>query len=264
MFNTLRTAGYARTLNLFVLVVFTALLWTLAFLMLGNFGSGGSAALAYWTTTGFAAALTLLVAFRFGQRITVRLRRVFHPPAPVHIDVDGVHQSISHEAGVDLKWEDIRLVQHKGAAHLIRGADKGQKIEISTQLEGHETASSFLKFAFLLRQEIGDNWRGLLTEVEARLEGPGFHFHYDRDRTNTVFINNLGIRHSSADGVESHMSWDLMRDSTMEAQKDQLRFRHTGTRTSIVIPRGTDSDDVVEELIRWALHTAPDFSHTSP
>lgn len=263
VFSTLRTEGYAKTLRLFVLIVLSVLVWTLALLMVRNSGSGAGETIGVWAVIGFALTLTLLTALRVGQRLTWLAQRLFHRPVAFHIDLDGIHQSGPQKAAVDLTWADIRLIQHKGASHLIRGVDKRQKVEISTQLEGHETASSFLKFVFLLRQEIGDNWRGLLTEVEARLEGPGFHFHYDRDRTNTVFINSQGIRHSSADGIESDMPWDLLRESVVDVQKDQLRFRHKGSRTSIAIPRGTDSDDVIEELIRWALHVAPDFSHTS-
>lgn len=238
MFDTLRAAGYSKTLKLFILVVSTILAWTLALLMQGNWDAGLVATLVKWATTGIALSLTVLTAWRMAQRVITGIQRRFHKPLAVRVDLEGVRQSGSDKADIALKWEDIRLIQHKGAAHLIRGTDKGQKIEISTRLEGHESASSFLKFAFLLRQEIGDGWRGLLTEVKARLEGPGFHFHYDRDRTNTVFINSRGIRHSSAGGVESEMSWELMRGSVMDVQRDQLRFRHTGTKTAITIPRG--------------------------
>lgn len=264
MFDTLRVPGYAKTLKFFFLIVSTALVWILALLMLGNWESGIGATTAKWALTGIALSLTLLAVLRIGQRALSGLRHRFHRPLAVRIDLEGVHQSGAEEPGAYLKWEDIRLVQHKSASHMIRGTDKAKKIEISTRLEGHRAASSFLKFVFVLRQEVGDDWRGLLTEVRARLEGPGFHFHYDRDRTNTVFINSKGIRHTSADGVESEMTWGLLRESVMDEQKNHLRFRHTGTKTSIALPRGTDSDDIIEELIRWGLHTAPDFSHTSP
>lgn len=260
MFETLAKAGYAKTLKLFVLVVLTSLMWFLALLILSNSGSGVGATVALWSLTGVAMTLSVLVAVRLVQRITSGIRQMFHTPLGVRVDVDGVHQSGAADRDVDLKWEDIRLIQHRGLTHTIRGADKNQRIEISTRLEGHAAVSSFLKFAFLLRQEAGDEWNGLLGEVQARLAGTGFHFHYDSDRTNTVFIDNQGIKHSSADGVEAEMSWKEMRQSSLERQKDQLRFRHKGSKSSLAIPRGTDSDDIIEELIRWALHAAPDFS----
>lgn len=260
MFETLEKADFVKTLKLFILVVLTPLMWFLALLILSNSGSGAGATLALWGVTGVAMTLSVLVVVRLVQRIASGIRQMFHTPLGVRIDGDGVHQSGAADQDVDLKWEDIRIIQHKGLSHTIRGADKSQRIEISTRLEGHAAVSSFLKFAFLLRQEAGEDWNGLLHEVQARLAGTGFHFHYDSDRTNTVFIDNQGIKHSSGDGVEAEMSWQEMRQSSLERQKDHLHFRHKGSKSSLAIPRGTDSDDIIEELIRWALHTAPDFS----
>lgn len=261
-FDTVKTASYSARLKFLILIFLSGLFWTMALLMSGNSHDPRGASVTGWVMAGLALLLTLLVILRLVARIAAFSSGLFRQTTPVLVDIDGVHQTSARGQEVDLKWEDIRLIQHRRAAHLVRGRDKKQTIEISTRLQNHETVSAFLKFSFLLRQETGSEWRGLLTEVRSRLEGPGFHFHYDGDRTDTVYINAFGIRHSSVDGIESEMTWDLMRESKLDKQKDRLRFSHTGSRTSISIPRGTDSDKVIEEFIRWALHTAPGFSGT--
>lgn len=228
--------------------------------MLGNGSDSTGAAVATWVLVGLALVLTALVVIRLGGRALSLFGYLIHRPTAVLFDANGVHQTGSKGNTIDLDWEDIRLIQHRRAVHVVRGSDKSQQIKISARLEGHETMSAFLEFAFLLRQEIGAEWRGLLTEVRERLDGPGFHFHYDSERADAVYINRYGIKHSSADGNESEMSWDLMRDSIFEPHRGTLKFRHTGSKTSISIPRGTDSDEVIEEFIRWALHTEPSFS----
>ncbi len=259
-FDTLKAASHSERLKSVILIFLSGLFWTLALLMSGGLHGMRDGSITVWVMAGLAVFLTLLVILRLVVRIAALASGLFRQTTPVLVDVNGVHQTTARGQEVDLKWEDIRLIQHRRSAHLVRGRDKKQTIEISTRLQNHETASAFLKFSFLLRQETGSEWRGLLTEVRSRLEGPGFHFHYDGDRTDTVYINSFGIRHSSIDGIESEMTWDLMRESKLDKQKDRLRFRHTGSRTSISIPRGTDSDKVIEEFIRWALHTAPGFS----
>ncbi len=260
VFNTLIAASYSKTLGLVILVLIGALSWTTAILMLGNADDNTAATLATWILVGVALVLTALAALRVGARVLSLFGRLLHRSEAVLVDASGVHQTGSRGDTVDLNWEDIRLIQDRRSVHLVRGSARNQRIEISVQLENHETISAFLKFAFLLRQEIGTEWRGLIPEVTERLNGPGFHFHYDGERTDTVYINSQGIKHSSAHGIESEMPWDLMRDSIFESHRDGLKFRHTGSRTSIVIPRGTDSDEIIEEFIRWALHTEPSFS----
>lgn len=259
-FDTLKAASYLESLKFLILIFLSSLFWTMALLMSGGLQGMRDGTVAGWVMAGLALLLTLLVILRLVARIAAFSSGLFRQTTPVLVDIDGVHQTGARGQEVDLKWEDIRLIQHRRSAHLVRGRDRKQTIEISTRLQDHETVSAFLKFAFLLRQETGSEWRGLLTEVRSRLEGPGFHFHYNGDRTDTVYITAFGIRHSSIDGIESEMTWDLMRESIVDKQKDRLRFRHTGSRTSISIPRGTDSDKVIEEFIRWALHTAPGFS----
>lgn len=254
--------NYSRTLGFVILILLGALFWMMVVLMLGNAGDDIGTWIAAWVLAGVALLVTVLVALRLGARALSLFGRLIHRPTAVLVDESGVRQTGSRGDTVDLKWEDIRLIQDRRSVHLVRGSDKGQQIEISARLEDHETLSAFLKFAFLLRQEIGADWRGLLTEVKERLDGPGFHFHYDSDRTDTVHINSQGIKHSSAPGVENEMPWDLMRDSILELHRGKLKFRHTGSKTSISIPRGTDSDEVIEEFIRWALHTEPSFSST--
>lgn len=260
VFSDLTTSRSSKKLGLFILILLSALVWLISLLMQGNQAETSGSSFALWMMAGLALLLTAIVALVLGARIMAFSVRLFHPPATVIVDADGVHQTGSTGKETDLTWEDIRLIQHRRTAHLVRGRDKRDQIEISALLKGHKTASAFLKFAFLLRQEIGIEWRGLLTEVRSRLEGPGFHFHYDGDRTDTVYVNSYGIKHSSIDGIESEMPWDLMRESILDVQKDKLKFRHTGSKTSITIPRGTDSDEVVDEFIRWALHTEPSFS----
>ena len=212
---------------------------------------------------GLALSATFFVFFTL-SKIRGGLRalwdRRFHPPTSVALAGDGLAQASKDSDLTELKWEDIRVVQHKRNAHMVRGRDKRDQIEISKRLQDHQELSAFIKFAFLLRQEASGDWVSILDEVRARLSGSGFYFHYDSTRKHMVHINAKGISHLSPKGGEEQMDWDLMKESIFDQSKSMLRFKHPGTQTVLTIPRGTDGDQVIEHFIRWALHTDPSFS----
>jgi hypothetical protein len=250
--------GFRRFSSFFSAVMLAGVFGVAALLAIRN----GSQSLG-WALASLASLLGIYVVIRFLDGLTALWTRLFHRPMPIFIDPHGVTQTASDGKRIELAWEDIRVVRHKRSSHIIRGKDRNQRIEISTLLFGHQDLSAFIKFAFLLRQEVGASWTGFLGEVRARLAGPGFYFHYDGDRKNTVHITQESISHTSPEGDFESMSWELMKESVFETKKNMLVFRHTGSRQQVSLPCGTDSDQIIEHFIRWALHTEPSFSDKS-
>lgn len=213
-----------------------------------------------WGLVLSAAFFALFILSKIRRGIGGLWDRRFHRPTPVVLAGDGLAQASHDGTLIELKWEDIRVVQHRRSAHMVRGRDKKDQVEISKRLQDHQELSAFIKFAFLLRQEASGDWVGFLDEVRSRLSGSGFHFHYDSKRKHMVHIDAKGISHLSPKGGDEQMDWDLMKESIFDQSKSMLRFKHPGTQTILTIPRGTDGDQVIEHFIRWALHTDPSFS----
>lgn len=206
---------------------------------------------------GLFVAYTLV---RVGRGLRSLWDRRFHKPTPVRLESTGLAQVDDSGTLSTLSWEDIRVVQHRRLAHLVRGRDKKQQIEISKRLSDHEGLSAFIKFAFLLRQEASGEWQGLLAETRTRLQGPGFHFHCDGKRTRAIHIDAKGLAFVDGSGGEQRMDWDLLKESIFEPTKSMLRFKHPGSQTVLCLPRGTEADLLIDQFIRWGLHTEPSFA----
>jgi hypothetical protein len=244
--------GAARTFTLLVLAVLLAFMGLLA-----RENTSQLMATGLFAVSGLLGLYTVSKILGGLNRLWINQ---FRRPAPVLLFNGGVEQKSAEGGTNHLEWQDIRVIQHRRRAHLIRGKDKDSQVEISLRLRDHDDLAAFIEFAFLLRQEAGKEWEGLLYEVRDRLDDKGFHFHFDRNRAHAIHIDRQGITHTASDGTVEQMDWALMKESIFDRGRTVLRFRHPGTKTSLSIPLGGNADQIIDQFIRWALHSDPSFS----
>lgn len=231
--------------------------------------AGGNALLAYENgdrlLTSLGGGLTAVFAVAFIAKLWntllggKRKARGKRGPQPVIISDDGIAQMVTDGEPSILPWSDIRLVRNKGDFHSIRGADRKFHVDISNRLAWAEEATALIKFLFVLRQEMGEEWTGAIPALRKRLSGSGLYIYCEGTRKAFVVISTKGIAYESDPETRTELSWEQIDQSIYESKKGALRIRHVQSRTTLEIPSDLESHILFDQLLRWGLHSDPVF-----
>ncbi|TNE39014.1 MAG: hypothetical protein EP347_05340 [Alphaproteobacteria bacterium] len=202
----------------------------------------------------FLRRLYFSIAGRVGRKAGRR------GPLPVVISNDGVEQRVGDETSSKLDWGDIRLVRRQDDVESIRGKDKKISVELSHRLAHTREATAIVKFLFVLRQEMGEDWQGAVPSLQKRLADKGIPIYSRKSRKWYVVISQKGLASVTAKGGRAELTWDQVDRSLYEVKRNKVVVRHVQSRTTVEIPSDIESPILFDQLMRWALHSNPVFN----